>query len=103
MKTLLAAAALAAAMTAAPASAEPQRTLTVHYADLDLASADGQRLLDRRIANAAAAACGTPSSADPRSRRAVHECRAEIAAVIAPQRDRAIAAARAAGASLAAR
>lgn len=58
MKTLttLIAAALAATVSTA-ALAEPV-SLTVRYSDLDLASADGQKALDRRIDQAARTVCG---------------------------------------------
>lgn len=56
MKSLMAAsAAMAAAFTAVPASAE---TIEVSYADLNLSTKAGRNALDRRIHSAARKVCG---------------------------------------------
>jgi len=59
MKTLIAA--IAAAGIVLPASAQEVR-FEVTYRDLDLASAKGQKELDRRIDRAARKACGFDTS-----------------------------------------
>ena len=54
-------AAAGAALFAAPAFAEEERetqTVGVQFADLDLATEDGRKELDRRIDHAARTACG---------------------------------------------
>lgn len=43
----------------APAHAESARTATVSYADLNVASAQGRSVLDRRLHNAARAVCSS--------------------------------------------
>ncbi|HEY5723516.1 MAG TPA: UrcA family protein [Allosphingosinicella sp.] len=96
MKTVLALAALAAAFTAAPASArEPIAvsggTIAVRTADLDLSTDRGVSKLDRRIRAAATLACGTTSDFDVRGKNKARRCRAETIASVAPQRDAAIA------------
>jgi len=53
-KTLIALAAASVALSAAPAFA---KDVAVPYADLNLASADGQKTLERRIDRAAKKAC----------------------------------------------
>ena len=60
MKTLaLAAAALGLVCTSAPAFASPVETMTikVNLADINLATASGQKLLDRRIERAVRTVC----------------------------------------------
>lgn len=58
MKTSLALlAALGLALPALPAAAQTQ-SVTIVYKDLNLASAEGQAALERRIEKAARAACG---------------------------------------------
>lgn len=56
-KILAVAAALGLALPAAPALAEYQ-SIAVSYGDLDLASPQGQKRLDRRIESAARKVCG---------------------------------------------
>ncbi|MBX7494653.1 UrcA family protein [Qipengyuania sp. 6B39] len=59
MKTPFAALAAAGlAMTAAPTLAQDAQSVHVSYADLNLASPEGQKRLDRRIDNAAREVCG---------------------------------------------
>ena len=75
MTRTLASAALAAAalLAAAPAAAEtPSRFLVfVQHGDLDLATAAGQRTLDRRLREAARQTCGDQGRLDR-----IDECRA---------------------------
>lgn len=83
----------AAAIKAAPALAEPAAaqpaTLVSHVrtADLDLASAQGQRLLQQRLQRAAREVCGTPSDLDLVAQNELRECRSEAVARAAAQLD----------------
>jgi UrcA family protein len=89
MKILLSFAALAAALAGGPAVAQTHAapaTVTVRYADLDLASAAGRRTLDRRIGLAVRDACGTASDVDLHGRNIVAACRTETRAAAAAQR-----------------
>lgn len=81
-------AAIALPMSAANAS-EP-RSATISYADLDLGSAAGQAIFDRRIANAVEQICG-PLQNKPLFDRAVRECRAETMRTAMQSRDLAVA------------
>jgi len=96
MKTVLALAALAAAFTAAPASAQGPiiasgGTIVVRTADLDLSSDRGVSKLDRRIRAAATLACGATSDFDVRGKNKARRCRSETIASVALQREAAIA------------
>lgn len=96
MKTVLALAALAAAFTAAPASAQEPisvsgGTIAVRTADLDLSTDRGVAKLDRRIRAAATLACGTASDFDLRGKNKARRCRSDTIASAAAQRDAAIA------------
>lgn len=87
MKTLLALSALAGALWALPAAAEPispQATRVVSYGDLNLATHEGRRTLDRRIGIAVRSACGTASSADLVGKREVRRCREVTLAAVSP-------------------
>ena len=95
MKTVLALAALAAAFTAAPASAQEPiavsgGTVVVRTADLDLSTDRGVSKLDRRIRAAASLACGTASDFDLRGKNRVRRCRHDTIASVAAQRDAAL-------------
>lgn len=94
MKTFLTLALAAVAFAASPALAQESGAgrLTVSYADLDLATAQGLARLDRRIRTAVEAACGPTSDADPHGKNIVYQCRAETLALARAQRDTAIAA-----------
>jgi UrcA family protein len=83
------------AFTATPALAEPPVTITstVQTADLDLSSKAGQRALDRRLSIAAKEVCGTASDVDIAGKNDVRNCRAEVLASVATDRDQRIAAA----------
>jgi UrcA family protein len=95
MKILLPLAALAAALTASPAFAQPSAPSPqiVHYADLDLSSPTGRRELDRRIGVAVREACGTASDADLHGRNLVQRCRVETRGAVAARRTAVLAAA----------
>lgn len=91
---------IAALLAAAPAVAtEPgdgrpgyeQWAVKVRTADLDLATATGQRQLDARLAMALTRLCGQPVLQTPEERDDLAACRADAMAAAAPQ----IAAARA--------
>ena len=83
------------ALTATPALAEPPVTIssTVQTADLDLSSAAGQRALNHRLSLAAIDVCGTASDVDIAGKNDVRQCRAEVLASVASDRDQRIAAA----------
>jgi UrcA family protein len=79
---LIAAATLAAALTASPVLAKriAPEVRTVSYADLDLSSAAGRARLDRRIDASVRDVCGDAPSFDLARRHAVRECIAETRA-----------------------
>ena len=93
MKILLPLAAFAAALTAIPAFAQPSAPAPqiVHYADLDLSSADGRRELDRRIGIAVREACGTASDSDLHGRNLVQRCRVDTRQAVAARQSAALA------------
>ena len=76
------------AFTATPALAEPIiATTTVQTADLDLASAKGQRALDLRLNRAVKEVCGNASDVDIAGKNDARRCRAETLAKLASERD----------------
>ena len=80
------------AFTAVPALAEPITvTSTVQTADLDLASAKGQKALDFRLVQAVKEVCGTASDVDVAGKNDVRRCRVETLAGLASERDQRIA------------
>jgi len=81
----------------AQAQLNASRTVAVHYGDLDLGSAGGRAALDQRIRQAILAACGTVSPADLRGMNAAAQCRRDLHASLATQRDAAFSAAARAG------
>ncbi|MEO8176546.1 MAG: UrcA family protein [Sphingomicrobium sp.] len=85
-----AAPALAAEAPAAPAALNVS---LVRTADLDLASSDGQRRLDQRLANAAREVCGKASDVDLEGKNDVRKCRDDTLAKAQGQRDAVLAAA----------
>ena len=97
---LAAALVTAAAIKAAPALAEPAgaqpATFVSHVrtADLDLASAQGQRLLKKRLERAAREVCGTPSDLDLVAQNKLRECRSDAIARAAAQQGAQLAKAR---------
>src|SRR5688572_4707818 len=96
---LFALALIASAATIAPTASQAVEpapvTSIVQTADLDLASASGQRELDRRIVRAARDVCGTASDADLAGKNDVRQCRAETIAAVTAQREQLLAAAKA--------
>ena len=84
---------LAAIATPALAEALVIATSTVQTADLDLSSAQGQRALDRRLAEAVKEVCGIASDVDIAGKNDVRRCRVETLASLADERDQRIAAA----------
>lgn len=74
---------------AAPALAEEPGYETfkvkIQTADLDLASADGQRQFDRRLSSALTRLCGTPVFGTREELADLEACRAEALATAAPQ------------------
>ncbi len=94
MKTITTlAAALLATFTAAPALAQDAnvRSVAVSYADLDLGSEAGRATFDNRLRQAVREVCGVASSADLRGQNRVDECREDLTAHAAQQREIAIA------------
>jgi|SRR5688572_27396534 UrcA family protein len=95
---LFALALIASAATIAPTASQASEpaavTSIVQTADLDLASPNGQRELDRRIVRAARDVCGTASDADLVGKNDVRQCRVETIAAAASQREQLLAAAR---------
>lgn len=91
MKTITTlAAALVATLAATPALAQdaaPSRSVAVGYADLDLASEAGRRSFDNRLRQAVREVCGSASSADLHGQNRVDDCREELTARAARQRD----------------
>ena len=83
----------AGVIKAAPALAETPQAPTavnvslVRTADLDLASRNGQRQLDQRLANAAREVCGTASDVDIEGKNAVRKCRVDALAQAKSQRE----------------
>ena len=75
--------ATAVAVKAVPALAEPapaQATVVVGTADLDLTTAAGKGILERRLVAAAREACGKAADVDLSGSNAVRQCRAELLA-----------------------
>lgn len=89
---------IASAATVAPTASQAAEPLTVtsvvQTADLDLASANGQRELHRRIVRAARDVCGTASDADLAGKNDVRQCRVETIAAATAQREQLLAAAK---------
>lgn len=78
---LATAALLRADAALAEGTADPSMVVSlVRTADLDLASADGRRALDRRLAAAARDVCGQASDADLAGRNDVRACRVDVLA-----------------------
>jgi UrcA family protein len=93
--SILAAAAVTAGLlaigaVATPAMAQDAPSVTVSYADLNLASPLGREILDRRIAGAASQLCGTARSVELTWAAAVNDCREATIAATQPQRDAAV-------------
>jgi UrcA family protein len=80
------------APTAGQAAEPITLTSIVQTADLDLASADGRRELDRRIVRAARDVCGTASDVDLEGKNDVRQCRTETIAAATSQREQLLAA-----------
>ena len=72
---LLSGAAIKAVPAFAQANSPEVAVSIVRTADLDLASEDGKRQLDRRLANAAREVCGAASDFDLEGKNEVRECR----------------------------
>lgn len=89
MKTILAAAALAAAWSGAPASAQPTRTVAIR--DLDLSRRADIARFDRRLADAARAVCADTSSSLYGSYAAAKGCERATRRAVTVQRDAVVA------------
>ena len=86
----------AATITPTVASAFEPETVTsvVRTADLDLSSAGGRQELDRRIVQAAREVCGSASDVDLEGKNGARQCREDVIASAASQREQLLAAAR---------
>ena len=73
--TILAALALSG-MSAAPAAAEDEVSVSVDFADLDLTSSAGSAALDRRIDAAVKEVCAKPDIRNLKAMTAWEECKA---------------------------
>jgi UrcA family protein len=93
MKTLLILTSMltASATPALAQTAPAANQLVVSYADLDLSTDRGVRVLDRRLRVAAETVCGPTSDADLEGKNDARSCRAEALAEARAQRDVAIA------------
>jgi UrcA family protein len=83
MKNLFLLAAIATVATgsaSASTSFDDDRSELVRFADLDLGSERGARLLDRRIAVAATALCGPMSDVDLAGKKIIRRCREAVIA-----------------------
>ena len=77
----VAAVALLGTAGGAPCAAQ-QRTRTVSYHDLDLASAIGQKALSHRLRHAVDYVCRMPNPASPLTGTEDQDCRAEVMAKV---------------------
>ena len=94
MQKLLILAALAAASTGQPVSAQTapaNPSVAVAHRDLDLRTEAGTRTLDRRIWRAVVAVCGTAPDYDIEGKNEVRECRRDTRRIASAQADLAIA------------
>ena len=82
---LLLAVGIATPALATPAPADHR--VVVSTADLNLASARGQRALDRRLAHAVIEACQAASHADLAGQNDVRRCRVETTSRVAQRRN----------------
>lgn len=88
-KTIIAAAfavLLNTGLAAAPAAAQAVDSVTVGYADLNLANAAGRAVLDRRIAHAARQVCGQFAPIELRRNSLSRACQADAIASAEAQR-----------------
>ncbi|MFZ5748352.1 MAG: UrcA family protein [Pseudomonadota bacterium] len=70
---------------AAPVVAQEVPTRTIHRADLNLATEQGQRVLRQRIASATEAVCGSYAGAGAEEEARITRCRASVADQVARQ------------------
>jgi len=89
-KTILAAAFAAAflntGVAVTPAAAQTADSVTISYADLNLANAAGRAVLDRRIAHAARQVCGQFAPVELRRNSLSRACQADVIASAEAQR-----------------
>ena len=74
-----------AAFSVVPVAAEDVPTATVRYADLDLATSAGARMLHHRVAWAVTSVCGLPDAGNLDAVRAAAVCRKNAVASSSPQ------------------
>jgi len=78
---LITAAIIKGGPAAAEAAPSPEVNVSiVQTSDLDLSTSTGQRVLDRRLVQAARDVCGTASDADLAGKNAVRACRTSVLA-----------------------
>ena len=77
----------AAGLIAMPALAAPEfeHSVVVRHGDLDLESATGRAVFDRRIAAATERVCGSYAGADPTEDQEIKRCRAAVTRDVARQ------------------
>ncbi|WP_033073184.1 UrcA family protein [Sphingopyxis sp. MWB1] len=87
LKTIIATSLLAVTTTVSVAGAQEtdRRTVEVAVADLDLSTAAGQAVLDRRIELALRQVCATDPRPDLRQQAQAQSCRAQAMREIEPQ------------------
>ena len=85
--TIFALAALTSGLLITPTVAAEPEARIIQVADLDLASATGQRQFEARVTRAAIDLCGEASNVDPAGRNDVRQCRDEVLVQANQQRD----------------
>ena len=73
-------------IAASPAAAQTVDSVTISYADLNLANAAGRAVLDRRIAQAARQVCGEFPPVELRRNSLSRACQADVIASAEAQR-----------------
>jgi len=79
------AAVVSAALSVVPVAAEDVPTVKFRYADLDLATPAGAKMLQHRVARAVTAVCGIPAVNDLDAVRAATICRKHAVDSSSPQ------------------
>jgi UrcA family protein len=82
---------MGAAITVVPTGDSEPRQAVVQYGDLNLASAAGRDVLDRRLNQAVQIVCGRGIGQHLYVKMAIRKCQIKAEAAIAPQRDLALA------------
>ena len=85
--TIFALAALSSGLLITPTVAAEPEARIIQVADLDLTSPTGQRHFEARVTRAAIELCGEASNVDPVGRNDVRQCRNDVLAQAAHQRE----------------